>query len=257
MAVATIWHDAFYRFVGVTEPAKLLELLETVCSQAGVLGSILVANEGINGMLAGTESQLRQVRDVFEADLRFQKLFYKRTACSAMPFKRLKIKLKDELVPLGIAGIDSTQTGVDVAPEAWRKLLQEEDVVLIDNRNSFEYQLGHFTGAIDPGVNNFRDVAAYIREHLAQWQDKKLAMYCTGGIRCEKTSAWLRGLGLRVYQLEGGILNYFAQLPDAEQDFIGSCFVFDDRVALDTTLQETGQTREAIENQVAQANQGV
>lgn len=236
-----IWHDAFYRFVALEDPEDLVRELKALCASVGVLGSILVASEGMNGMVAGTEAQLARVRAYFAADERFVDLVYKRTPCTTQPFSRLKIKLKSEIVPLGLAGVDGARTGVDVPPEAWRELVAQDDVVLIDNRNSFEYALGHFKGATDPGVHNFRDFAAYAQENLAAWQDKKVAMYCTGGIRCEKSSAWLKTLGLDVYQLEGGILNYFAQMPDAAADFIGDCFVFDDRVALDTGLRETGR----------------
>jgi UPF0176 protein len=234
-----IWHDAFYRFVKIDDPDGLVAILEQLCKQAGVLGSILVAEEGLNGMLAGTEAQLKIVRDWLESDPRFTGLLVKRTACDDLPFKRLKIKLKNEIVPLGLPTVDATsKTGVNVSPLEWRELIQRSDVVLLDNRNSFEYALGHFKNAIDPGVHHFRDFADYVESHLPQWQDKTVAMYCTGGIRCEKTSAWLADLGVQVYQLEGGILNYFKEIPDAEKDYEGTCFVFDERRLLDTTLQE-------------------
>lgn len=133
-------------------------------------------------------------------------------------------------------------------PLAWRALLDRDDVVVLDNRNSFEYRLGRFRGAIDPGVRNFRDFPAYVEAHAAQWkaEGKRVAMYCTGGIRCDKTSGWMSGLGLDVLRLEGGILNYFAQVPDAERDWSGECFVFDNRIALDTHLQETETTLEQV-----------
>jgi UPF0176 protein len=128
------------------------------------------------------------------------------------------------------------------------QLIKDPDVVLLDNRNSFEFRLGHFAGAVDPGVANFRDFPAYVQAHAAQWQaqGQRVAMYCTGGIRCEKTSAWMQGMGLPVYQLDGGILNYFQQMPDAQQDWHGECFVFDNRVALDTRLNETATTLEDV-----------
>jgi UPF0176 protein len=232
-----IWHDAFYRFVKIDDPNGLVATLEHLCEQAGVLGSILVAEEGLNGMLAGTEVQLKVVHDWLESDPRFTKMLVKRSACEDTPFKRLKIKLKNEIVPLGLPNIDATsKTGVNVSPLEWRDLIQRSDVVVLDNRNSFEYELGHFKNAIDPGVQHFRDFADYVENHLPQWQDKTVAMYCTGGIRCEKTSAWLADLGVQVYQLEGGILNYFKEIPDADKDYKGTCFVFDERRELDTQL---------------------
>jgi UPF0176 protein len=234
-----LWHDAFYRFVRIENlPELKAELLE-LCQSAGVLGTVLLASEGLNGMLAGSELQLGQVRQFLEADPRFVGMMYKRTVCQTKPFSRLKVKIKREIVPLGLEGVDATsKTGINLSPAEWRELIRRDDVVLIDNRNSFEFEHGHFKGAIDPEVGKFRSFSQYVGEHQAQWEGKKVAMYCTGGIRCEKTTAWLADQGLEVYQLEGGILNYFAQIPDAEADYQGDCFVFDDRVLLDTRLEE-------------------
>ncbi|MDX2005399.1 MAG: rhodanese-like domain-containing protein [Meiothermus sp.] len=241
-----LWHDAFYRFVRLEDlPTLRAELLER-CQSAGLLGTVLLAPEGINGMLAGTEAQLGKVRDWLEADPRFTAMLYKRTACRTRPFSRLKVKIKREIVPLGLEGVDATRkTGINLSPAQWREWIRRDDVVLIDNRNSFEFGHGHFKGAIDPQVGKFRSFAAYFDQHKAEWEGKKVAMYCTGGIRCEKTTAWLAEQGLEVYQLEGGILNYFAQIPDAEADYEGDCFVFDDRVLLDTRLEEKNRPQGA------------
>jgi UPF0176 protein len=131
-----------------------------------------------------------------------------------------------------------------LSPQQWRDLLAGGSAIVLDNRNHFEFRLGHFRGAVDPAVHNFRDFADYVQQHAAQWRaaNRPVAMYCTGGIRCEKTAPWLRRLGLSVRQLDGGILNYFRQMPDAAQDWVGECFVFDNRIALDCNLQETGTT---------------
>jgi UPF0176 protein len=234
-----VWHDAFYKFVKIEDPPAYVAWLEKTCKSAGTLGNILVAHEGINGMLAGTEQELEVVRNALAADTKFDGMIYKRTACSRMPFKRMKVRLKKEIVPLGLDHVDATsKTGVNLSPQAWREFIRRDDVVLIDNRNSFEYEIGHFKKAIDPGVNHFRQFADYMDKNLPGWEGKEIAMYCTGGIRCEKTTAWLAEKGLKIYQLEGGILNYFMQIPDAEADYEGSCFVFDDRRALDTKLNE-------------------
>jgi UPF0176 protein len=238
--IGVLFHDAFYRFHEVTDPDVLAARLEAVCRDAGVLGSILVAGEGINGMLCGSAEALQIVRDALEGDSRFTGLMYKRTACETQVFKRLKIRLKPEIVPLGIPGVDASQHHRrDRSPLEWRELLRRDDVIVIDNRNAFEFELGHFRGAINPGVEHFREFAAYMDAHLPAWEaeGKSVAMYCTGGIRCEKTTAWLAMRGHTVLQLEGGILNYFQQLEDADADFEGSCFVFDAREALDTRLQ--------------------
>lgn len=236
-----LFHDAFYRFHSVTDPDLLAKQLEAVCVNAGVLGSILVAAEGINGMLCGSLEALRTVRDALEGDERFAGMLYKRTACSDQVFKRLKVKVKLEIVPLGIDGVDASAPHKrDRSPFEWQALLERDDVIVIDNRNSFEFELGHFRGAINPNVEHFREFAAFMTDHLPEWeaQGKTVAMYCTGGIRCEKTTAWLATRGQTVLQLEGGILNYFQQIENADEDFDGACFVFDARETLDTRLQE-------------------
>jgi UPF0176 protein len=236
-----LFHDAFYRFHPIADPELLVGRLEAVCQGAGVLGSILVAGEGINGMLCGTADALRTVRDALGTDSRFSGLSYKRTACSAQVFKRLKVRLKSEIVALGIPDVDASQPHErDRSPLEWRELLRRDDVIVVDNRNAFEFELGHFRGAINPGVGHFREFAEFMEERLPAWEaeGKQVAMYCTGGIRCEKTSAWLASRGHTVWQLEGGILNYCLSLEDASEDFEGSCFVFDARETLDTNLQE-------------------
>jgi UPF0176 protein len=248
-------HIAFYKFTPLQDVEGVVVRLRELT--AALLGSILVATEGINGMLAGTGPEL----DAFEWALQndaafagsFQGTVFKRTQCETPPFKRMKVHAKAEIVPLGIEGVDAAGRTADiersnVSPQAWRTLIQQPDVVLLDNRNSFEFRLGKFEGAIDPGVVNFRDFPAYVKAHAEQWkaEHKKVAMYCTGGIRCEKSSVWMQDLGLDVYQLEGGILNYFKEMPDAEKDWQGECFVFDNRVALDTHLHETATTVEDV-----------
>jgi len=253
---SNVWHDAFYKFVTLTDAddtvAALREVCEGIDQNTPLRGSILVAEEGINGMLAGSEDALAAFRTALLAPRfagAFADMVYKRSACTRQPFGRLKVKRKREIVPLGIDGVDATaRTGINLSPEAWRELLQQEDVIVIDNRNDFEYRLGHFKGALNPEVNNFRDFPDYMRTNRDMWQGKKVAMYCTGGIRCEKTSSWLLDEGMEVYQLEGGILNFLQQIPDAERDWQGECFVFDDRVALDSDLQETDTELDDVYN---------
>ncbi|MFN8509467.1 MAG: rhodanese-like domain-containing protein [Deinococcaceae bacterium] len=235
-----LYHDSFYRFVNLENPKQWVSDLRDLCMLLELKGTILVAQEGLNGMLAGSEENLNRFWKHLNAQSNFESLRPKRTQSSEMPFKHLKIKEKKELVPLGIPNVDAVaQTGVQVSPEAWRTLIQDDNVILIDNRNSFEFELGTFKGAINPQVRRFRDFADYVLENEATWKGKKIAMFCTGGIRCEKASSWMMDLGFDVYQLEGGILNYFAQVADAEKDFTGECFVFDGRELLSTHLQET------------------
>ncbi|MES2831610.1 MAG: rhodanese-like domain-containing protein [Pseudomonadota bacterium] len=255
---APLFHIAFYQFTNIEDPAVLTESLRQVT--VDLLGSILVATEGINGVLAGSALAL----DAFEQTITdqnycngmFASMAFKRSACKTPPFARIKIHHRDEIVALGVAGapIDGRR-GIDVTPQKWRELLNSDDVVVIDNRNSFEYRLGRFKNAIDPQVHNFRDFSRYIEAQAPAWQaaGKRIAMYCTGGIRCEKTSAWMQDFGIDVYQLEGGILNYLQTMPDAQQDWEGECFVFDNRIALDARLQETTTTAEQVYDDPADA----
>lgn len=242
-------HDSFYRFVKVEDPALLVSELTELCTQLYLLGSILIAEEGINGMLAGERSSLEAFWDVLHQDARFATLQPKRTQASHMPFKRLKIRQKPEIVPLGMPEVDAvSKTGVQVPPTEWLNLIQQEDVVVLDNRNDFEARIGTFEGAINPGVKKFRDFAKYVLDHQKEWEGKRIAMFCTGGIRCEKASAWMLDLGMEVYQLEGGIMNYFLN-PSEETGWVGECFVFDERVTLDPALQEGDLTFKDVNEQ--------
>lgn len=249
-----LFHIAFFKFVELPDPDATVAQLRELTQQ--LTGSILVASEGINGVLAGTAMQLDAFQHALVNDprmsSRFDGIAFKRSACKTAPFGRIKIHKKSEIVAIGVSGITGINTqgksGINVSPTEWRKLIAQDDVVVIDNRNSFEYRLGKFKSAVDPQVSHFRDFPKYIKEHVPEWKaaGKRVAMYCTGGIRCEKTSAWMHDLGIEVYQLEGGILNYFLNVPDAEKDWEGECFVFDNRIALDTKLQETGTTLEDV-----------
>jgi len=251
MDTVPVFHDAFYKFVSIADvdgtAATLRELTKALT------GVLLVASEGLNGTLAGTAASLdafhRALASDPRLDGRFGGITFKRSACLTPPFQRMKVHSRSEILPLGVDGVNAVgHIGLQVSPAQWRTLLDDPNVVVVDNRNHFEVRLGRFRNAVDPQVNNFRDFPAYIEAQLPTWQaeGKQVAMYCTGGIRCEKTSAWLHERGVPVLQLEGGILNYFAQMPDAERDWDGECFVFDNRIALDTQLRETGTTAEQV-----------
>lgn len=248
-------HTAFYRFTPVPDPHAEAQRLREMLPP--LLGSVLVAHEGINAVLAGPAPDVDAAEQRLQSDPAFEgrwaQMHFKRSACATAPFGRLKVHVKPEIVAVGLDDVppalrQPSEAGA-VGPAQWRELLSQPNVVVLDNRNQFEFELGHFAGAVNPGVRHFRDFAAYVREHATQWraQGQRVAMYCTGGIRCEKTAGWMAGeLGLDVVQLEGGVLNYFQQLPDAHRDWQGECFVFDNRVALDTRLQETPTTAEDV-----------
>ncbi len=241
-----LFHIAFYRFVRLAAPERIAAALRELTRD--LLGAVLVAHEGLNGMLAGDADALDRFERALREDERFDGAFngiaFKRSACLTPPFRRIKVHVRAEVLPLGVDGVDAVgRPGIQLDPAQWRALLDADDVVVIDNRNSFEFRLGHFRGAVDPQVSNFRDLPAFVAAHVAGWKARgqKVAMYCTGGIRCEKTAAWMHdAFDLDVHQLEGGILRYLAETPDAQTDWQGECFVFDNRIALDAQLNETG-----------------
>ena len=251
MPSSDILHDAFYKFIDIADVEGTAATLRELTAE--LTGSLLVAAEGINGTLAGTAAALDAFRVALASDPRlggrYTGIAFKRSPCVTPPFQRMKVHSRPEILPLGVEGMNAVgHVGHQVTPQQWRALLDDPNVVVIDNRNHFEVRLGRFRNSVDPMVRNFRDFPAYIEAQLPTWQaeGKQMAMYCTGGIRCEKTSAWLHQRGVPVLQLEGGILNYFAQIPDAERDWDGECFVFDNRIALDTRLHETGTTAEQV-----------
>ncbi|MDN3919009.1 rhodanese-related sulfurtransferase [Roseateles violae] len=249
-------HSSFYRFVALADPQRVVERLRELVQDQGLGGNILVAAEGISGAIGGPPEVLHAFEAALQSDPVFQGAFagmdFKHSACTSKPFSLIKVHLKPEIVAFGIEGVsglpDAARPDSHVSPARWRELLDEPDVLVLDNRNSFEYRLGHFRAAVDPEVRNFRDFPAYVQAHAEDWkaQGKRIAMYCTGGIRCEKTAAWMQEQGLSVYQLEGGILNYFRAMPDAERDWQGECFVFDKRIAIDSRLEETATTAEQV-----------
>jgi UPF0176 protein len=249
-------HTSFYRFATLNDADAVVEVIRELVQ--ALTGSVLVAEEGLSGALAGSPEQVAQFEQAVQTDARLHGAFagmpFKHSACATKPFWKVRVHRKPEIVALGLDGvtgaIPNRASGQHLAPQAWRELIARDDVVVIDNRNSFEFRLGRFKNAIDPSVDNFRDFPDYVQSHADQWraEGKKVAMYCTGGIRCEKTSSWMQQFGLDVFQLDGGILNYFQRLPDADQDWQGECFVFDNRIAIDTHLQETATTADQVYN---------
>ncbi len=236
---------AFYRFVPLAseELAHWQTRLLALGSQTGLLGTILLATEGINGTVAGSASAVAALLELLQADPRLADLEVKRSEAEGRVFHRFKVRRKAEIVTMAEPSAQPFRgTGVPVPPEQWNALLDDPGTLTIDTRNHYEVALGSFAGAIDPGTEHFRDFPAWVDQHLrplvAQRRPQRLALFCTGGIRCEKATAHLLNQGFeQVLQLQGGILNYLEQVPETESRWHGECYVFDQRVALDHRLQ--------------------
>ncbi|ABQ34378.1 rhodanese-related sulfurtransferase [Bradyrhizobium sp. BTAi1] len=237
---------AFYQFVALPDFRDLRAPLHAFCAERAIQGSILLAAEGINGTVAGTDQAIAALVDEFRHGPlfagRLDNLELKFSSAAAMPFQRLKVRLKREIVTLGDPAADPTrQVGTYVSPTDWNALITAPDTVVLDTRNAFEVALGTFDGAIDPGLQSFGQFKDFVARALDPAKHKRIAMFCTGGIRCEKASALLLARGFsEVYHLKGGILSYLEEIPEAESLWRGGCFVFDDRVMLGHGLREQG-----------------
>lgn len=231
---------ALYQFTRLDDFQNLGSSLRQLMKNLEIKGTILLASEGINGTISGSKSSINKVLQCLEKDGRFKNLEIKFSLSKNSPFKRLKVKLKKEIVTLGIADIDPLcSSGTYVSPQNWNALISSPDVVVIDTRNNYEYEIGSFKGAINPNTEAFREFPAYTKNNLTQYRGKKIAMFCTGGIRCEKSSAYLKSQGFgEVYHLQGGILKYLAQVDEAQSLWQGECFVFDERVAVKHNLAQ-------------------
>ena len=232
---------ALYRFANFTQPEMLQPQIAAWCAEHGLKGTILVATEGVNGTVAGTEAgidavvaHLRTLPGCAELDVKY-------SHANEMPFYRLKVRLKKEIVTLGVDGIDpKREVGTYVQPEDWNALISDPDTVLIDTRNDYEVAIGTFEGAVDPRTKSFSEFPEWFRAHRDELAagKTKFAMFCTGGIRCEKSTAFLKAEGVDdVYHLEGGILRYLENIPEAESKWQGECFVFDERVSVKHGLE--------------------
>lgn len=231
---------ALYKFVRLPDYVALREPLLELMLAHEVRGTLLLAEEGINGTIAGSREGIDAVKAWLEKDGRFEGLSLKESFDETLPFYRTKVKLKREIVTMGVEGIDPNHiVGTYVKPSDWNRLISDPDVVLIDTRNDYEVQIGKFKNAINPVTESFREFPDYVRENLDPARNKKVAMYCTGGIRCEKSTALLKGMGFdEVYHLEGGILKYLEEVPESETLWEGECFVFDNRVAVNHQLEK-------------------
>jgi UPF0176 protein len=233
---AMITVAALYRFAAFADPSALRSALFEACKRHGIKGTILLATEGVNGTIAGSEEGIAAIISHIRALPGCADLDVKYSHAETMPFYRMKVMVKKEIVTLGQAGVDPVkQAGIYVAPQDWNALISDPETVVIDTRNDYEVGIGTFKGAVDPKTPTFRDFPAWFREHRDALVTgrKRVAMFCTGGIRCEKSTAFLRSEGIdEVYHLEGGILRYLETVPENESLWEGECFVFDQRVAV-------------------------
>jgi len=231
----------FYKFISLPDYKDLQPPLKALCQQQQVKGTILLAAEGINGTIAGSRQGINAVFAYIRSDQRLQDIDIKESSAVEAPFAKLKVRLKKEIVTIGLPEISPTkQVGTYVPPQQWNKIIAAPDVTVVDTRNSYEVGMGTFQGAQNPETSVFNEFPDYVKENLDPNKNKKVAMFCTGGIRCEKASSYLLSQGFEeVYHLKGGILKYLEEVPEEESLWQGECFVFDERVAIKHGL-ETG-----------------
>jgi UPF0176 protein len=234
---------AMYHFVSLPHFKTLREPLHNFCISKNIKGTLLLADEGINGSVAGSEKSIHELLDFLKNDLLFEGNFidlsHKESWSDKHPFYRMKVKLKKEIVTLGVLGVSPTKmVGQYVKPKDWNSIISDPEVVLIDTRNDYEYAIGSFKNAINPKTMTFREFPEYVKNNFDPKKHKKVAMFCTGGIRCEKASSYMMSKGFNeVYHLEGGILKYLEEVKPEESLWQGECFVFDQRVAIKHGLQ--------------------
>lgn len=231
--------SALYKFVSLPHFKELQEPITKVCKDNGVMGTLLLAEEGINGTIAGSAAGIETVLRFLKSHSEFADLEHKESYADAAPFYRMKVRLKKEIVTLGEPGVDpNKEVGEYVDPKDWNALLDDPEVVVLDTRNDYEVDIGTFKNAQDPRTTNFREFPEFVKTKLDPKKHKKVAMYCTGGIRCEKASSYMLSQGFeKVYHLKGGILKYLETVPEEQSYWDGECFVFDQRVAVKHNLE--------------------
>ncbi len=231
---------ALYRFISLPEYQDLRQPLIKFCEEHDIKGTLLLAEEGINGTVAGSRAAIDSLLAYLRSNPKFTAIDCKESFYDEHPFYRMKVKLKKEIVTMGVEGIDPNKVvGTYVKPHDWNALIDDPDVVVVDTRNYYEVAIGTFKGAKDPLTTNFREFPEYVAENLDPVKHKKVAMFCTGGIRCEKSTAYLKEQGFdEVYHLQGGILQYLEDVPKEDTRWEGECFVFDNRVAVDHDLKK-------------------
>lgn len=236
---------ALYKFVKLPDFAEKRDSLLSYCQEQGVKGTILLAQEGINGTIAGSRQAIDSVLCFLRTDPRLADLEYKESHTETLPFERMKVRLKPEIVTLGLPEIDpNEQVGTYVSPQEWNDLISNPEVTVIDTRNDYEVNIGTFQGAENPQTGSFREFPDYVLRHLDPTKHKKVALFCTGGIRCEKASSFMLAQGFaEVYHLKGGILKYLEEVSAEKSLWEGECFVFDERVAVSHGLEKGSSER--------------
>ncbi len=229
----------FYRFTTIEDPSRLQGSIENCCRENDVKGIVLLANEGINATIAGTPDGVLAVLSFLRKDSRFTELTWKESNAKEQPFRKLRVRLKKEIVTMGVSGIDPERlTGTYVKPEDWNEFVSDPNVMVLDTRNDYEVEIGSFKDAINPNITSFGELPQWIEDNIDVDAKPRIAMYCTGGIRCEKSTALLKEAGLNeVYHLEGGILKYLERIPEDQSLWDGQCFVFDERVSVSHGLE--------------------
>ena len=233
--------SALYKFVRLPHYQGIKSPLLHLLNNQGIRGTILLAQEGINGTVSGRPDAIAAMYAWLQKQPGLDNIVHKESYHHVMPFNRTKVKLKKEIVTLGVEGLDPLKlAGTYVKPQDWNQLISAEDVLVLDTRNDYEVQIGTFKHAVNPQTSTFREFPTYVQQHLDKQKHTKVAMFCTGGIRCEKSTAYLKQLGFaEVYHLQGGILQYLEDVPASESLWQGECFVFDERVGVGPDLQET------------------
>lgn len=242
---------AFYKFTPFPDYREMQPKLLAWCKEHGIKGTILLASEGINGTVSGKHENILELIAHLQTLPGMSNFEWKESFEKFLPFEKMKVRLKREIVAFGVPTVNPTNTvGTYVTPEKWNALISDPNVIIVDTRNQFEVDMGTFKNAISPKTKTFREFPNFVKEELAEAKDKKIAMFCTGGIRCEKATSYLLNEGFKeVYHLHGGILKYFEETPKEESLFEGECFVFDERITVDHDLKkgsyiETSANRE-------------
>ena len=229
----------FYKFTKIEDLAALQKTIEACCIENDVRGIVLLASEGINSTIAGPRNGVLAVLEFLRKDPRFDGLTWKESIAKEQPFRKLRVRLKKEIVTMGVPGIDPERlVGTYIKPEDWNDLISDPDVIVVDTRNDYEVEIGTFKDAINPDITSFGEFPKWIKDNIDIHTQPRVAMFCTGGIRCEKSTALLKEAGVKeVFHLEGGILKYLEQIPEDQSLWDGECFVFDERVSVGHGLE--------------------